>query len=61
MPNTTGPFRVVVTKDGGIRIEDLRTGLGWSLSRLEAGQLVNAITRKLADRRECEAQKTLAE
>jgi hypothetical protein len=51
MANTTGPFRVVVTKDGNVRIEDLRTGLGWTLSRLEAGQLVNAITRELDEKK----------
>jgi hypothetical protein len=49
MPNTTGPFHVVVTKDGRIRILDARTGLGWTLTNEEARQLVNAITRKLGD------------
>jgi hypothetical protein len=51
MPNTTGPFRIVTTKDGKIRIEDLRTGLGWTLTNDEAHQLVNAIARKLSSKK----------
>jgi len=50
MLNTTGPFCVVVTKEGGVRVEDLRTGLGWTLTNEEAHQLVDAIMRKLGEK-----------
>jgi hypothetical protein len=41
--NKTRTFSAVL-KSGYIRIEDLRPGLGWTLTDDEAGQLVEAIT-----------------
>jgi hypothetical protein len=43
----TDPYQVVATKVGGLRIEDLPAGLGWHFAR----QLVNTVTRELAEKR----------
>jgi hypothetical protein len=43
MTHRSGSFRVAHSSDGGVHIEELRTGYGWTSLSLEASEPVNAI------------------